>query len=325
MENTAANDMLCYLQTGGNEGKFINQSKASLSATDMGVTYGRSVYDVIGIFNGALLDYKAHEDRLKRSMEAFSIPLFDDFSFIKEAIKSLMEKNKVAEGAVKILVTRGDPGVRTGTAPADLKPTLMLSILIRNIPSIADYNAGFALAAIETNWPRGNRTVKTTSMPDNAIANETAYNLGAKEAMYVVGGKVTEGGSTNPFFIKDGVIYTHPADSQILHGTVRAKFIQLAKEQNISVVEKAAPLDEWLNADAVFVCSTTKWAMLGTGIFVTKSENSAIAAGTNFGKNDVEFKEIKPTEAAMDLIRKVRNAYIKFADLDTTREKGKGK
>ena len=70
-------------------------------------------------------------------------------------------------------------------------------------------------------------------------------------------GTVREGGSTNAWIVKDGVVRTHPLSESILPGIARATLIRLAHDAGIKVAERAFSLDEALAADEALLTSTT--------------------------------------------------------------------
>src|SRR5690606_32289554 len=68
---------------------------------------------------------------------------------------------------------------------------------------------------------------------------------------------ITEGSSTNVFGIKDGVLYTHPANNLILKGITRTVVIECANEIGLPVKEESFTKTEALAMDELFVTSTT--------------------------------------------------------------------
>lgn len=68
---------------------------------------------------------------------------------------------------------------------------------------------------------------------------------------------MTEGTSSNVYVVKKNVIYTHPVTTLILNGITRKKVLQLCEKHGLNYEEKAVTKDELLNADEVFITSTT--------------------------------------------------------------------
>ncbi|WP_369693569.1 aminotransferase class IV [Lentibacillus sp. CBA3610] len=65
-----------------------------------------------------------------------------------------------------------------------------------------------------------------------------------------------EASASNVFMVKDGELYTHPADNYILNGITRRKIIQLCDQLNLKVNEQIFTVDDLLNADEVFISAT---------------------------------------------------------------------
>lgn len=76
--------------------------------------------------------------------------------------------------------------------------------------------------------------------------------------------------------VKDGAVYTHPANHLILHGITRAVVLKLANRLEIPVHEHAFTLDELANADEVFITGTTVEVTP-----VVSIDNRPIAQGTS--------------------------------------------
>ena len=77
------------------------------------------------------------------------------------------------------------------------------------------------------------------------------------DALLVKDGVALEGSHNNLFAVFDGVVTTHPATHQILHGVTRAYVIELAKGQGLPVEERPVPLEEIRAADEIFFTGTT--------------------------------------------------------------------
>jgi D-alanine transaminase len=99
--------------------------------------------------------------------------------------------------------------------------------------------------------------IKTLNLLPNILAKQTAIDQGVDDVIFHREGTVTESSSSNVFAVRDGVIYTHPANNLILHGITRLVIQELTEELNIPFIEKALQLNELLTADEVFIASTT--------------------------------------------------------------------
>ena len=88
------------------------------------------------------------------------------------------------------------------------------------------------------------------------LVNGRAAEAGADGAILVCDGIVTEGTHTNVHLIKDGALYTHPADEHILAGVTRGIVLAHSEKLGVAVHEEAFSPDALFEADEVFVTSS---------------------------------------------------------------------
>ena len=67
--------------------------------------------------------------------------------------------------------------------------------------------------------------IKTTNLIPNILAQTKAEKKFAYTAMLFRDGICTEGATSNVFAVKDGILYTHPADNHILKGITRQMIV----------------------------------------------------------------------------------------------------
>ena len=68
---------------------------------------------------------------------------------------------------------------------------------------------------------------------------------------------MTEGAHTNIHILKDGVLYTHPANERILPGVTRAILLELCEQLEIPAAERAFEKEALFSADEVLITSST--------------------------------------------------------------------
>ncbi|MFQ3567160.1 MAG: branched-chain amino acid transaminase [Aggregatilineales bacterium] len=111
---------------------------------------------------------------------------------------------------------------------------------------------------------------------NSALAKSDAILAGYDEALVLnQEGHVTEASAANIFIVRRGVVYTPPAQSDVLEGIVRRTAIQLMRDDlGLEVVERDIDRTEVYVADEVFLC--------GTGVqiaAVTRVEHRPIGTG----------------------------------------------
>ncbi len=234
--------------------KMIKEEDAHLPFFDRGYYFGDGVYEVIRIYSGKPFMLTAHWKRLERSASEINIEMTVTKQAFSDIIFQLKEKNEIHNGYVYFQMTRGIEE-RQHLYSNDLSPVITAFAKESDIP-LDKQKHGVSLWAMEDiRWLRCD--IKTIHLLANVMAKNTAFTHGAEEALLHRGNTVTEGASTNIFLVKNGVIYTHPADNYILNGITRQVVIELAKENRFPLKEKPFSLIDISENDEMFITSTT--------------------------------------------------------------------
>jgi D-alanine transaminase len=239
------------------DGRITALSDASVHVEDRGLQFADALYEVAAVMNGALLDWPEHLARLRRNCAA----IFIDFPISDAALglqaRRLVALNGHADALLYVQVSRGS-AKRDHGFPAQPRPTLVMTVRRFDFAQrIGQQKAGIGVITVnDMRWQRVD--MKTTGLLANVLAKQDAKAAGAFEAWLVsADGIVREGGSTNAYIVKDGAIITHPLSAHILPGIARATLLRLAREAQMTVVERPFSLDEALAADEALLTSTT--------------------------------------------------------------------
>jgi branched-chain amino acid aminotransferase len=99
--------------------------------------------------------------------------------------------------------------------------------------------------------------VKSLNYLNNILAKIEALDVNVPEAiMYNHEGYVAEATGDNVFIVKEGVIYTPPAEAGALGGITRSVVIKLAEVENLEVVEKNLTRFDLYVCDEFFLTGT---------------------------------------------------------------------
>lgn len=91
----------------------------------------------------------------------------------------------------------------------------------------------------------------------SSLAKTEAVKSGFDEALLLNSrGKVSEASGMNLFIVRDGVLITPGVDQDILEGITRASILELARDLDIPVIERAVDKTELFVADEVFLSGT---------------------------------------------------------------------
>ena len=108
----------------------------------------------------------------------------------------------------------------------------------------------------EIRWSRCH--LKTVSLLPNVLLKHAAWKKGCKEALIVKHGRVVEGSSSNVFAVINRQLYTPAASNEILPGITRNLVIEIATEAGFRVVQGELLLADLLNAEEVWISSSTR-------------------------------------------------------------------
>jgi D-alanine transaminase len=109
----------------------------------------------------------------------------------------------------------------------------------------------------------GRRDIKSTSLLANVLAKTEARNKGAYEAWLVDGdGRITEGSSTTAWIVDgQGRLLTRELSHAILPGVTRQVLIELAKQAQITVIERPFSVEEAITAQEALLTAATAGVM----------------------------------------------------------------
>ncbi len=242
-------------------GDYCSEEEAKVSIFDRGLLFADGVYEVVGVLEGKLLDFDRHMARLARSLGELSMenPLSRDE--LLEIHRRLVAENGVTEGLVYLQITRGAAD-RDFVWEEGMTPTVFLFTQEKPLMEDRETQTGIAMKSVEDlRWAR--RDIKSVGLLAQVLAKRAAKAAGAKEALMVMDGVVTEGGATSVFIVKDGKVITRPLSNLILPGVTRGALLELAEETDIEIEERPVTLAETYEADEAFITgASTFWPVI---------------------------------------------------------------
>ncbi len=242
-------------------GEYCSEEEAKVSIFDRGLLFADGVYEVVGVLEGKLLDFERHMARLDRSLGELSMenPLSRDE--LLEIHRRLVAENGLTEGLVYLQITRGAAD-RDFVWEQGMTPTVFLFTQEKPLMEDRETQTGIAMKSVEDlRWAR--RDIKSVGLLAQVLAKHAAKAAGAKEALMVMDGVVTEGGATSVFIVKDGKVITRPLSNMILPGVTRGALLELAEETDIEIEERPVTLAETYEADEAFITgASTFWPVI---------------------------------------------------------------
>lgn len=228
-----------------------------LPLCDRSVFFGDAVYDAVLVLDRKPFALDLHLDRLYNSCRLTDIA----FAMSREELESEIARvlSFAADGATMLYlqVTRGAVVPRKHEYPDKATPNLIMFVSPVALP---DRHKRASLMSMEDlRFQYCN--IKTTNLLPNVFAAQKATANGFTEVLFHRGDRVTEAAHSSILMLKNGTLVLPPLDELVLPGITRAVMKRLCDENGIPTEERIFTVDEIMDADEIFVCSTTKNAI----------------------------------------------------------------
>jgi branched-chain amino acid aminotransferase len=215
------------------DGDVMDVAQAQIPVTDEGLLRGDGVFEVVRLYAGRPYGLEEHLERMQRSAVTLRLPF--DIDAVRDDAGKLLEHSEPADGALRLLVTRG--GRRIG--------------LVEDLHAMPDT---VALATVTYAPTRVLDGVKSLSYAANMLATRIAREQGADEALLVTpDGRVLEGPTTSFFYVVDGALCTPPLEDRILDSITRRALFAVT-----DAIERITTLDDVRNASEAFLASSAR-------------------------------------------------------------------
>lgn len=242
--------------------EIIESKFASCHPLDIGMIRGYAIFDFFRTVGPNPLFLEDYLVRFTNSAMNAHLPLAYSKEQLGNIIHELIYKNDLNNGGVRMILSGGISENFFTPASGDL----FIFCEPLKLPSVEKYTLGVKLLPVE--YVRPIPKIKTTNYTLPCFLSVDWPSQGAEDVIYHHQGMVSESSRSNVFMVKDGVISTPAA--HILEGITRKKVMELAK----NVIVRDIKLDEFYDADEVFMTSTTKRILP-----ITKIGNQVIGTG----------------------------------------------
>jgi D-alanine transaminase len=231
-------------------GRFMPLEEGRVSVEDRGFQFGDGVYEVVRVYRGKPFRLEPHLRRLEQSCRGIEMGLPEPLERIAGVCRRLVEGH--TEAQIYLQVTRG-VAPRLHTFPKDAPPTFLA--YSRPVTPPAPDRVYRLKVVMDDRWGRCH--LKVICLLPNLLAKQKASEAGCDEGLFVRDdGFVTEGASSNAFFVRGGVLWTHPSGPRILNGVTRETVLEVAAACGVAVRQEALRLPDALAADEAFVTGT---------------------------------------------------------------------
>ncbi|ELZ74390.1 branched-chain amino acid aminotransferase [Haloferax larsenii JCM 13917] len=245
------------------DGDIVPADEASIPVTDRGFLYGDAAFETLRAYSGDVFHWGAHADRLAETCDVLGMDHGLSDTELRACIDETLAANDLEEAYVRLSITRGSQPGRL-TPAEDVDPRVV--VIVEPLP-----RGG---RGSEPVWdgPATVQTVRTRRIPDRALpARAKTHNYlngilartelrvtGADEALMLDSeGYVTEGATSNLFFVADDALCTPSLDGPVLPGITRRVVLDLAREEGIPIRERRFTPDEVRAANEAFLTNST--------------------------------------------------------------------
>ncbi len=241
------------------DGKFYDEANAKISVFDHGLLYGDGVFEGIRAYNGRVFKLKEHIDRLFCSAKALLLEIPMSHLQIMRDIVETCRKNKVRDGYIRLVVTRGVGTLGLNPNRCKKSSVIIIAGKMQLYPA-ALYTTGMEIITVPTTrnlHSALNPAIKSLNYLNNILAKIEANNGGCEEAIMLNSeGFVSECTGDNIFIAKGGKLFTPPLSAGALYGITRQVVIELAEKSGIKVTEPNLTRYDLFNADECFLTGT---------------------------------------------------------------------
>ncbi len=242
------------------EGEIIPIQDAKIGVTDWGLTRSDITYDVAQVWDGAFFRLEDHLDRFEASMQKSRLAVSQSRDDIRQILHDIVAASGLRHAYCAFVASRGAQSVPGSRDPrtcinhfyAWVVP--FVNILTDEVVArgasvkIAESRERISPSSVDP-------TVKNYHWGDITHALFEALDLGFDTVVLTdADGNVCEGPGFNVFAVMDGCVVT--PDQGVLEGITRKTVLEIANELSLPVSVRPIPVDEFLNADEVFITSS---------------------------------------------------------------------
>ncbi|PLW83077.1 D-alanine aminotransferase [Kineobactrum sediminis] len=242
-------------------GDYMPMSEARISPMDRGFLFGDGIYEVVPSYDGKLVGFGPHMQRMQDGLDAIGIKLRVDEAHWRAIAEQLIARNGGGNLGIYFHVSRGADSRRNHAYTENVAPTLYgfaFEIAPAPVPDKAAATRFRVSTEEDLRWRRCN--IKSTALLGNVMHYQTGHSRGHDETLlYNQAGELTEAAACNVFVVSKGIIATPELDHQKLPGITRLMLLDiLRRHSDLVVEERVVTMNELRNADEVWLTSSSK-------------------------------------------------------------------
>ena len=243
-------------------GSLIKWDDSNVHILSHTLHYGTGVFEGVRAYNtdngGAIFRLQDHTARLFDAASKLNIQIPLTADELNKAQIDVLKANNLNEAYIRPIVYLGNESL--GIRATDL--SVNVAVAAWEWPSyMSPEKKELGLSIIKSSHEQYSNSLHACYKIIGTYINSTmalheALSKGADEALLLdKNGNISEGSGENIFIVKNGEIYT-PKTDYCLNGLTRQSIIQIAKDQNIKVIETNLIYEDLVMADEAFFTGT---------------------------------------------------------------------
>ena len=243
-------------------GSLIKWDDSNVHILSHTLHYGTGVFEGVRAYNtdngGAIFRLQDHTARLFDAASKLNIQIPLTADELNKAQIDVLKANNLNEAYIRPIVYLGNESL--GIRATDL--SVNVAVAAWEWPSyMSPEKKELGLSIIKSSHEQYSNSLHACYKIIGTYINSTmalheALSKGADEALLLdKNGNISEGSGENIFIVKNGEVYT-PKTDYCLNGLTRQSIIQIAKDQNIKVIETNLKYEDLVMADEAFFTGT---------------------------------------------------------------------
>ena len=234
---------------------------AKIGVTDWGLTHSDITYDVVPVLNGGFFRLDVYLERFAASMAAFRLDPPQTLDDLRRVLPAMVAKTGLRDAYCAMVCSRGQPLIPGTRDPRQCGNHVYAWV----VPYVHVIPLDAAARGTHIWISKSSRRIPQTSVNPRAKnyhwGDFTTGLLEAKDegfdntVLLDREGNVTEGPGFNVCAVKGDTVVT--SDHDVLHGISRRTVLEICREAGLTVETRPLPLDELMDADEVFLTTSS--------------------------------------------------------------------
>lgn len=218
-------------------GELVSAAEALISPADHGFLYGYGLFETMRAYNGVIFLLDEHLGRLHHGAAAIGLEERLKGIDLAAACRETIAANEYEDARVRLTITGGDAPGFPWDDPQDEPPTVVVQA--RPFAGYPPERVEQGYKACISSYHRCADSVltgiKSVNYLNTVLARREAAALDLDESLLCNDdGFIAEGGNSNVFFVKRGVVVTPALGAGLLPGITRDLVFGLAQELDIT-------------------------------------------------------------------------------------------